>query len=57
MLRTAMGPAITGWLEDPAIVEIMLNPDGRLWIDRLAGGLSATGKRLSAQDGERIVRL
>jgi hypothetical protein len=29
MLRTAMGPAITGWLEDPPIVEIMLNPDGR----------------------------
>ena len=57
MLHTAMGPAITGWLEDPAIVEIMLNPDGRLWIDRLTGGLSDTGKRLSAQDGERIVRL
>jgi type IV secretion system protein TrbB len=29
MLRTAMG-AITGWLDDPAIVEVMLNPDGRL---------------------------
>jgi type IV secretion system protein TrbB len=57
MLRTAMGPTITGWLEDPAIVEVMLNPDGRLWIDRLAGGLSETGKRLSAEDGERIVRL
>jgi type IV secretion system protein TrbB len=57
MLRTAMGPAIAGWLEDPAIVEIMLNPDGRLWIDRLTGGLSDTGKRLSAQDGERILRL
>jgi type IV secretion system protein TrbB len=57
MLHTAMGPAITGWLEDPAIVEIMLNPDGRLWIDRLAEGLSDTGKRLSAQDGERIVRV
>jgi type IV secretion system protein VirB11 len=57
MLRTAMGPTITGWLEDPAIVEIMLNPDGRLWIDRLTGGLSDTGKRLSAEDGERIVRL
>src|SRR5262245_33217481 len=49
MLRTAMGPTITGWLEDPAIVEIMLNPDGRLWIDRLTGGLSDTGKRLSAE--------
>jgi type IV secretion system protein VirB11 len=57
MLRTAMGPAITGWLEDPAIVEVMLNPDGRLWIDRLAGGLADTGKRLSAEDGERIVRV
>jgi type IV secretion system protein TrbB len=57
MLRTAMGAAIEGWLEDPAIVEIMLNPDGRLWIDRLAGGLSDTGKRLSAEDGDRIVRV
>src|SRR5258707_14110382 len=57
MLRTAMGPAITTWLEDPTIVEVMLNPDGRLWIDRLAEGLADTGKRLSAADGERIVRL
>src|ERR1700716_3639689 len=57
MLRTALGPAITGWLEDPTIVEVMLNPDGRLWIDRLAGGLADTGERLSAADGERIVRL
>jgi type IV secretion system protein VirB11 len=52
-----MGSAITGWLEDPAIVEMMLNPDGRLWIDRLTGGPRDTGKRLSAEDGERIVRL
>jgi P-type conjugative transfer protein TrbJ len=57
MLRTALGTAITGWLEDPTIVEVMLNPDGRLWIDRLAGGLADTGERLSAADGERIVRL
>jgi type IV secretion system protein TrbB len=57
MLRTAMGPTITGWLEDPAIVEIMLNRDGRLWIDRLTGRLSDTGKQLSAEDGQRIVRL
>src|SRR5262250_863938 len=57
MLRTALGPAIAGWLEDPTVVEVMLNPDGRLWIDRLTEGLSDTGKRLSAADGERIVRL
>src|SRR6266576_627064 len=57
MLRTALGPAIALWLEDPEVVEVMLNPDGRLWIDRLAGGLVDTGERLNAADGERIVRL
>jgi P-type conjugative transfer ATPase TrbB len=57
MLRTAFGPAIARFLEDPAIIEVMLNPDGRLWIDRLSSGLADTGERLSAPDGERIVRL
>jgi type IV secretion system protein VirB11 len=57
MLRTALGPAITHWLDDPAIIEVMLNPDGRLWIDRLASGLGDTGEVLSPADGERIVRL
>jgi Flp pilus assembly CpaF family ATPase len=57
MLRTALGPAIALWLEDPSVVEVMLNPDGRLWIDRLAGGLVDTGEHLSPDDGERIVRL
>src|SRR6266545_4892210 len=57
MLRSALGPAIGAWLEDPAIVEVMLNPDGRLWVDRLTEGLADTGERLSAADGERIVRL
>ncbi len=57
MLRTALGPAIAGFLEDPSIVEVMLNPDGRLWIDRLSGGLEDSGRVMSAADGERIVRL
>src|SRR5712672_1982966 len=57
MLRTALGPAIAIWLEDSAVVEVMLNPGGRLWIDWLAGGLADTGERLSPSDGERIVRL
>ena len=57
MLRTALGPAIAAWLDDPAVVEVMLNPDGRLWVDRLKEGLANTGVALSAADGERIVRL
>jgi len=57
MLRTALGPDVSAWLADPGVIEVMLNPDGRLWIDRLGDGLSDTGERLSAADGERIVRL
>ncbi|MDI3563375.1 P-type conjugative transfer ATPase TrbB [Bradyrhizobium sp. Arg816] len=57
MLRSALGSAIAGYLEDESIIEVMLNPDGRLWIDRLSNGLIDTGETLSAVDGERIVRL
>jgi type IV secretion system protein VirB11 len=57
MLRTALGPAIAAFLEDVTVVEVMLNPDGRLWIDRLASGLENTGHHIAAADGERIVRL
>jgi P-type conjugative transfer ATPase TrbB len=57
MLRTALGPSIAGYLEDPSILEVMLNPDGRLWIDRLSGGLEDTGFRVTPADAERIVRL
>lgn len=57
MLRSALGAAIAGYLEDEAVIEVMLNPDGRLWIDRLSSGLVDTGETLSAADGERIVRL
>ncbi len=57
MLRTALGPSIAAWLDDPAVIEVMLNPDGRLWLDRLGEGISDTGMSLLATDGERIVRL
>jgi type IV secretion system protein VirB11 len=57
MLRTALGPLIAAHLEDPDVAEIMLNPDGRLWIDRLSGGLEDTGARIAPADAERIVRL
>lgn len=57
MLRTALGSAIADWLDDPVVIEVMLNPDGRLWIDRLGEGISNTGLAMSAADGERIIRL
>lgn len=57
MLRTALGGAITRLLDDPGVVEVMLNPDGRIWVDRLSEGLADTTERLSPADGERIIRL
>jgi len=57
MLRTAMGPDICRWLGEDDVVDVMLNPDGRLWLDRLETGLSDTGVQLAASEGERIVRL
>jgi type IV secretion system protein VirB11 len=57
MLRTALRCEIARWLEEPAVIEVMLNPDGRLWVDRLGEGLAATDCLMSAADGERIIRL
>ena len=57
MLRTAFGPAIAAALADPTVLEVMVNPDGRLWIDRVAAGRSDSGERLGAAETERIIRL
>lgn len=50
MLRTAMGADIARWLKDPTIIEIMLNPDGRLWIDRLSCATKRVTARSSTAD-------
>ena len=57
MLRTALGPAIAGFLKDRDVVEVMLNPDGRVWVDRLSCGLEETGCTITSADAERIVRV
>jgi type IV secretion system protein VirB11 len=57
MLRTAMGPAIAEALADPAVVEVMVNPDGGLRLDRLGSGRADTGIRLESAEVERIIRL
>lgn len=57
MLRTAMGPAIAAALSDPLVIEVMVNPDGALRLDRLGSGCCDTGHRLDAAQAERIIRL
>ncbi len=57
MLRTAMGPTIAAALADAEVIEIMINPDGHLWLDRLGQGRFDTGVSYDAAQVERIIRL
>ena len=57
MLRTAMGEDIAQALDDPKVIEIMLNPDGHIWVDKIGVGRFDTDKSLTPREGERVVRL
>lgn len=57
MLRTAMGPAITEALAEPSVIEVMVNPDGALRLDRLGEGRVNTGVHMHPAEAERIIRL
>ncbi|MCX8478027.1 MAG: P-type conjugative transfer ATPase TrbB [Sphingomonas sp.] len=57
MLRTAMGPTIAAALADARVIEIMVNPDGVLRLDRLGEGRIDTGTRYDPAQVERIIRL
>lgn len=57
MLRSAMGPMVAAALADPLVLEVMVNPDGALRLDRLGEGRSDTRVRLDRAQVERIIRL
>jgi type IV secretion system protein VirB11 len=50
-LRRQLGPKICGWLADPTVIEVMLNADGELWVERLGQGMERGG-RMSAEAAE-----
>jgi len=47
-LQEALGDQICVALDDTSVVEIMLNPDGRLFIERLGHGIAPVGEMSSA---------
>ena len=57
MLLTAFGDHIRLGLQDPRVVDVLVNPDGRLWLDHHGSGRSDTGHVISASETERIIRL
>jgi type IV secretion system protein VirB11 len=57
MLRTAMGPVIGAALADPAVIEVMVNPDGAIRLDKVGEGRVDTRERMGSAEVERIIRL
>ena len=57
MLASALGEAAGRLLLEPEVVELMLNADSKLWIDRLGVGRSFTGHSISPADAERVIFL
>ncbi|MGC1301438.1 MAG: P-type conjugative transfer ATPase TrbB [Caulobacteraceae bacterium] len=55
-LRHSMGPVILDAMTDKTVVEVMVNPDGRIWIDVAGEGLKWTGQHMAPHDAESILR-
>jgi type IV secretion system protein VirB11 len=50
-----LGPIVMSALEDPEVVEIMANPDGTLWIEKLGQNMVCLGTLTPAQTKSVIV--
>ena len=48
-LRRELGPQICELLEDSTVIEIMLNPDGTLWVERLGAPMEKIGSRTTGK--------
>jgi type IV secretion system protein VirB11 len=57
MLATALGPQIMAALDAPDTIEVMANPDGRVWIERHVIGRGPLDLKLPAAHVERVIRL
>jgi type IV secretion system protein VirB11 len=56
-LRHALGPDVARFLDEDGVTDLMLNADGRLWLDRAGRGREDTGRMLAAADAEAALRL
>lgn len=54
-LELKLGSVIVNALSDPEVVEIMVNPDGKIWIERF-GSMAHSGQ-LAPLDARTVVRL
>jgi P-type conjugative transfer ATPase TrbB len=57
MLNTAFGTSITALLIDPMVIEVMLNPDGHLWVERLGDRCADTGEIIAPDKARQVIEL
>jgi type IV secretion system protein VirB11 len=55
-LKSALGPLLE-FLDDDLVVEVMLNADGAVWIEKIGAGMKRTGVRMHPAGAERMLRL
>ncbi|ONC41687.1 hypothetical protein AQ914_18385 [Burkholderia pseudomallei] len=53
-LRRDLGPTCLDALNNPKIIEVMLNPDGRIFLDELGRGMFDTGQKMAAIAAESL---
>lgn len=56
-LDHALGPVVLAALAEPAVVEVLANPDGRIVLDRTRAGRCDTGHEMAPGARERVIRL
>ena len=54
-LKRDLGPEVMRELADPKVIEVMLNPDGRVWRDRLGEGMSDIGFEMPVSQAEKLL--
>ena len=57
LLNEALGVDLCGYLEDPETIELLVNPDGTVWVDTQASGRRLTGQRLDARRAQTIISI
>ncbi len=48
-LRRELGPQVMGYLGEDSVIEVMLNPDGSLWVEHLGRPMERVGKMAPIQ--------
>lgn len=56
-LLQALGPMIGAALAAPDVVEVMVNADGRVWLERVGQGRIDSDTVMAPADAERVLRL